>query len=404
MVKQMKKILFIIQQLDCGGVEKALINLLNLIDRDVYDCELYVIRKEGNFIPFLPKWLKVKEYKCPCYVKDMLERIQKPIIKSEDDIQTKLDKFFWICIFYINKILRKFFKKNILYKVVFTRYKSKNNIGEYDALIDFHGYGSFTTYLAAMSDNNAKKISWIHEQNIYYAYRCISGVYKKFNHIFGCSKDCCNNFINVFPHTKDNVSVYYNYLDVAEIKQKAEQDIPELNRDNDIFKIVSIGRVGVQKSFRRAIEATEILKNKKLKFRWIIIGNGEQLEELREEVKKKKLDDYISFIGFSENPYPYIKNSDLYVQTSIAEGFCTTISEAIILGKAVVSTDVSGVREQLEYDKGGIVVEHSAEKIANAIEDLMRDKIKLQNMSKYNREKNMDFNREVDKLYKEINK
>jgi glycosyltransferase involved in cell wall biosynthesis len=88
------------------------------------------------------------------------------------------------------------------------------------------------------------------------------------------------------------------------------------------------------------------------------------------------------------------------VQTSIAEGFCTTISEAIILGKAVVTTDVSGAREQLEGNKGGIITGQSVDGIAIAVKELIDDRKKLMNMAEDNVNKNMDFTREIEKLYK----
>jgi glycosyltransferase involved in cell wall biosynthesis len=248
---------------------------------------------------------------------------------------------------------------------------------------------------------NVKRISWIHEQNIYMPYHLIAKCYKNFDHIFGCSKDCCDNFIDVFPKTKDYVSVYYNYLDVDEIKKKSTEKIDDicLRKDN-VFKIVSVGRVSEQKAFARVVDCAKILKDSGYQFYWTVIGDGEQLHELRKKVDYLMLNEYVNFVGYCTNPYPYIKQADLYVQTSIAEGFCTTISEAIILGKAVVTTDVSGAREQLEGNKGGIITGQSVDGIAIAVKELIDDRKKLMNMAEDNVNKNMDFTREIEKLYK----
>lgn len=395
----MKNILFVTQQLECGGVEKALVNLLNLIDRDKYVCEVLVIEDSGKFRDFFPDWINILEYNCPMHVKMMANYYRKPQIKKDDKVSVKLSKIGWTFVHYLNKFTTKIFKKNVSYRIMFERYKNINDFANYDMLVDFHGYGVYTTYLVANQKTTAKKISWIHEETIYDAYKYISVCYKMFDRIFGNCMDSCNNFISTFPHIREKVSVYYNFLDIKEIEKKAQAKDVSAELDSE-FNIVSVGRVSEQKSFYRVVETVQILKEKGHQFKWIVIGDGEQYQELSEEVKRRGLEKFLDFHGFSDNPYSYVAGADLYVQTSRAEGFCTTISEAVILGKPIVSTRVGGIEEQLDDGKGGIITGHSPEQIAEGIMELMTSKDKLNKIKQYNTMKQMDYAKEIKKLYK----
>ena len=394
-----KRILFVIQQMSCGGVEKALLNYINLMDKEHFECDILSILNEGEFLSFIPKDIKVLEYQCPRYIKMMTKSLEKPDFSEE---KNHIKKLCWIFLYYLNKTTIKFFEKNIIFSIIFKRFKRVNSYSNYDAIIDFHGYGAYTTYLAAHEKGKMKRISWIHEQNIYRAYRCISSSYNKFDTVFGCSNECCEHFIETFPKLEDRVKTCYNYLDIEEIKQKADLFIPKEFQDETRFKIVSVGRVGEQKSFGRVIEAAAELKKHGFDTCWIVVGDGDQIEMLRRRVADAQLEENVKFVGYCDNPYPYIKNADLYVQTSIAEGFCTTISEAVVLGKAVVTTDVSGVREQLDNGKGGVIVEQSVEEIASGISMLLKERNILKDMSEHCEKKNMDFVHEIGKLCKSI--
>ncbi len=398
----MKKILFITQQLAVGGVEKALINLLDLLDRERYECTLLVVEDEGGFRDRFPSWLKIIEYDCPTYVKKMANYYRCPSFAPDDSVGVKASKLVWMLIHYLNKVTTKIFKRNTSYRFMYQKYKRKNDFSDYDMIVDFHGYGVYTTYIAAHQKTSAKKVSWVHEETIYSAYDFITGCYKKFDHIFANCIDSKNNFVQKFPKCEGKTSVYYNYLDCENIIKMSKEKLEDNTFKDGIFKIVSVGRANEQKSFDRAIDAADLLKNKNKKFQWIVIGDGEELEGLREQCAKRNLEGCLSFVGYRKNPYPYIANADLYVQTSRAEGYCTAISEAVILGKAVVSTRVGGVDEQLDDGKGGVVVEHTPKALVEAIENFMDNRELLQEKAKHNATKDMRFEKEIEKLYEVI--
>lgn len=393
-----KKILFVTQQLGVGGVEKALINLLGLVDRETYDCELLAIDSSGEFKDNFPEWLIIHEYNCPHYLKEATSYYRIPKYEKGEGLKTKLAKTYWKIVTNINRVTVKIFKKNISYRFVFNHYKKENNYSDYDMIVDFHGYGVYTTYWTAYQKTKAKKVSWVHEETIYSAYDYIKCVYKHFDYVFANCIDSKNNFVSKFPHMKEKVGVYYNYLDVKEIKEKAIKEKEDLFKTSS-FKIASVGRMNEQKSFYRVVKTAKLLKEGGYGFKWIVVGDGKELQGLKKQVIDNEVNDVVDFIGLSNNPYAYMKQADIYVQTSRAEGFCTTISEAVVLGKAIVSTRVGGIDEQLDSGEGGIIVEHTPESIAKGIEQLITDKDLIAKFESHNHNKKMEFEREIEKLY-----
>ena len=121
------------------------------------------------------------------------------------------------------------------------------------------------------------------------------------------------------------------------------------------------------------IEAAKILKNKGYRFQWFLVGDGPSREELISQAISLGVEKEIRFVGMQPNPYPYIKAADIYVQSSRFEGFGLTVTEAKILGRAIVCTNFPTAYNQLENEKNGIIVEMSADSIASGVERLLTD-------------------------------
>ena len=129
----------------------------------------------------------------------------------------------------------------------------------------------------------------------------------------------------------------------------------------------------MQKGFDYAIEAADILRRKKVNFKWYIIGDGNLHDYLQKMIDDRKLNDYFFLIGTRENPYPYIKNCDLFAQTSRYEGKSVVLDEAKILCKPIVVTNYPTVKDQIENLTEGVVVDISAEAIAEGIERIIKN-------------------------------
>ena len=180
--KMKKKILFMLKMVDCGGVEQALLNLLDVIDKDKFECELILMKKKGEYLDRFEKRVKVSEICTQEYIKDYLIDETMPKISDGSNIKEKISYCTLYAIHQLNRITKKFFKKNIVYKYAFSKCNiAKENI---DVAIDYMGYGSFTTYYISKLNKDILKYSWIHEQRMTEAFEWNKNRYKKFEKIY----------------------------------------------------------------------------------------------------------------------------------------------------------------------------------------------------------------------------
>lgn len=383
----MKKIIFMLKELHCGGVERALINLLDNVDKQKYSCELVCIRKKGEFVGELEKRIKVYEIDCDNYVKDYLIDETMPRLLSARNLKEVVSYCYLKFLHQANRIIKKVFKYNLMYRYALRKCHTMPQ--GYDYAVDYLGYGSFTTYYMSKVKAKEKKYSWIHEQRMTRAYDWNRKRYKYFDNIYAVGNDCAELFKGKFPQYKQKVGVVHNILNINDILKKAGMEVEDVPQNE--FLIVSVGRLAEQKTFDKAINAAKILRDMNKTFFWLIVGDGPEQGKLQQLINEYSLNDIVKLYGYSDNPYPYIKACNLYVQTSKAEGYCTTITEATILGKAVVTTDVTGVYEQLDNGKGGIIVAKDEKKIAMAINELMGNNDKIRQYEQYNMNRNYNY-------------
>ena len=129
------------------------------------------------------------------------------------------------------------------------------------------------------------------------------------------------------------------------------------------------------------IEASKILQNKGYRFQWFFVGDGPSRQEIERLAKERGVDKEIRLVGMQPNPYPYIQAADVYVQSSRYEGFGLTVTEAKILGRAIVCTNFPTAFNQLENEKNGLIVEMTAQQIADGVERLIKDKAFAQRLA-----------------------
>ena len=357
------KILFVLIIAGSGGVEKSLVNLLKNLDRDIYDCKVVLLKKEGTFLGELEEQAEVYEMELDDIYKTYLMTEKIPSLREARATNNLFKAIFLNVIHQMNRFTKKIFHKNT--NLFFIYNKIKNIDKDYDIVIDFMGYASFSTYYASKIGRH--RVTWIHEQRITNNYRELRSCFNKCELICPVCTECAQEYLAKFPSDADKVKVIQNLIDVNKIYNLSKEE-PGIDYFQGEQVFVSVGRLSKQKSFDKAIEASKIMKDAGYKFKWVIIGEESNLENM---IKENNLEGTVVLHGFESNPYTYMKNADVYVQTSIAEGKCTTISEAVLLGKAIVTTDVAGVEEQLCDGKGGIIVPYDAKEIANTLMQLL---------------------------------
>lgn len=333
----MKKILFLIHTLGAGGAEKALVNLVNNLNAQKYDITVETMFGDGVNAKALKPHIHYISKNVP-YPKGI-------------------------------SIILKFISSKVLYKFFIGKNK-------YDILVAYmHG----APVKVISGNKKACKVAWLHNGNPETSTMFENWLFK--NNAINAYKSCdavvgvCNSVTDAFAKytdTKDNLYTVYNTLDVDFIKKQAEFPA-DIDFDEGYINIVSTGRLGKEKGYSRLIGVCGVLKDKGYKFRLYIIGAGAEESSIKEQIKQMYLQDIVFLLGYKDNPYAYVDKCDVFICSSYTEGLSTATIEALILGKAIVSTDVSGAKEILGDNEYGLIVENSEEGIEKGLEILLRD-------------------------------
>jgi glycosyltransferase involved in cell wall biosynthesis len=342
----MKKILFFIESLECGGAERSLLSLLNNLDYRDYEVHLMLGNKGGSFEKFVPKNLSIKH------------------ITISISLSSRVSyKFRRILNF------KKYHNAQLLWESV------KNDIpyvnDTFDVAIAW-GQG-FATYFVAERITANKKYAWINTdyEKAGYKFKLDENKYLKFDKIVGISEFVVNIMSNYIMKSK--LLAIRNIIDKEEILKRAEINL-DITNESSTLNIVSVGRLVKLKGFNLAILAAKKLLEQKIIFKWYIIGEGEERKNLEQLINKHNLTEKVVLLGLKDNPYPYIKNCDIYVQTSLFEGLGRTLMEAHILCKPIVSTNFPTAHYLIENELTGFITNSDANEIAKKIILLNYDK------------------------------
>ncbi len=244
-----------------------------------------------------------------------------------------------------------------------------------DIEVDLDMWNKFD-YIAAVSKAKTK-IAWIHTDysKIDTDIEVDLDMWNKFDYIAAVSKDCKNAFLSKYPSLKEKVIIIENITSPNFVRSMAEESVDDFDTEEDVFNVVSVGRYCDAKGFDNAIKALRILHDRGYtNIKWYVVGYGSDEELYKRLIKENNLEDSFILLGKKTNPYPYMKNCDLYAQPSRYEGKAVTVSEAQILGKAVMLTNYTTAHSQVRDGIDGYITELSIEGIANGIEKLSIDR------------------------------
>ena len=195
----------------------------------------------------------------------------------------------------------------------------------------------------------------------------------------------------------------YNPIDEYDIKKRANEKINIL--DSSAIKFITIGRLVEQKGYDRLIRVIKRLKEEyDGVFQLLILGDGEKKKQLEEYIKENKLTNIVKLQGFVKNPYPYLKNSDLFICSSRAEGYSLVIAESLILNVPVISTKCSGPNELLDFGKYGMLVENDEDSLYLGLKNIIDDRNKLKELKKKSQKRSEIFNykKTIERIEKKI--
>lgn len=220
-----------------------------------------------------------------------------------------------------------------------------------------------------------KKVTWVNanmqftENNIDFQHF----YYVKYDRIVAISNGTKDHMMNIFPDLEEKFLVVPNIIDYTSIYQMADLFQPEF--DNHKLNILTVGRLdNGMKGMDITIAAAKVLKEHHIEFHWYIVGEGSYRIEMEQFIQKHKLQYYVTLLGATDNPYPYFKAADLYVQTSRQEGYGRTIAEARMLNLPIVTTNFDTVGLQIQHLQNGLISEMTPEAVSNDIQKIMNDK------------------------------
>lgn len=364
-----KNILILMPSMFIGGAERSLIGLLESLDYDKNKVDLFLYRQEGEFLKFIPNKVnilsQVNEYtNFDRPIKDILFsrnfRFGIKRLKAKMDIKKRGQENVWSSLQYIYH--------NIMPLL-------PNLDKEYDLAINFLNPAE----ILVEKVNAKKKIAWIHTDytQIVPNKELDLMVYSNVDYIANVSKTCEEQFLSVYQQLKNKCIVVENILSENFIKEQSQEKIKDEkfnSSDKEIIKILSIGRYDSAKNFDNVPEiCTNILK-RGYKVKWYIIGFGRDENFIKEKIKEFNMQDNVILLGKKENPYPYIKSCDIYVQPSRYEGKSVAVREAQILNKPVVITNFETSKSQLTDGFDGVIVPMDNKGCAEGICKLIKDK------------------------------
>lgn len=324
----MKKILFVIHDLHHGGAEKVLINLVNNMDRKKFDITVMALFGGGVNEQFLKKDIKL----IVCHKRAVCG----------------------------NSKIMKLFSPQFLFS-----YYIKD---KYDIIVSYLE-GPSARIVSGCSDKGTKLISWIHVEqhdrktacNAFRDYNEALECYNRFDCTVCVSEYVKKDFQSIFPLEKP-VYVLYNTNETDQIREMAKEPVDDVLFNDDEIKLVGVGKLMPNKGFDKLARIHARFIREGYKVHTYILGEGAERNKIEKIVDENGCADTFTLLGYKTNPYKYVAKCDIFVCPSVAEGFSTAATEALILGVPVVTTKVSGMEEMLgKNNEFGVVVDGTGE-------------------------------------------
>jgi glycosyltransferase involved in cell wall biosynthesis len=396
-----KNILISVYNMEIGGIERSLINMLESFDYEKYNIDLLIFHHAGDFMNSIPKKVNV------------LPEVEKYSAFRKPIIQCLKEGYFSISMMRIiakyAAILKSKYRRleegagyiQMQLALKYSLFSLPKMNKKYDVAISY----AWPHDILADKVQAKRKVAWIHTDysKLEIDNKLDLKVWNKFDYIAAVSEACKDSFLSKYPSLNTKVMVIENLTSPEFIKKMANEVVELTEEQKRVFNIVSVGRLSYVKGFDIAITALKALHDKGLtNIKWHVIGFGGFENELKELIAKNNLKDSFILLGKKTNPYPYIKACDLYAQPSRYEGKAVTVSEAKILGKPILITNYPTASSQIEDGVDGVICDLSVQGLVQGIEQFYNSQ-ELRN-SLINNIKDQDYgNRyELEKLYKVI--
>lgn len=366
----MKRILFVIHRMGMGGAEKSLISLLESLPRDKWEMDLLVASPYGEHMAEIPEYVHPVKRDSSVYAFENLSVPFKRRTKKVSSLSDLWHQLRW-------ELVGKRSNPKLAHDE--RRWQAWGRDipalkQEYDLAVSYmHG---LCNYYVIDKVKAKRKILWIHTEfaRLGYDTEFERRYFEKADAVATISQSCARNIREIFPDMTEKIVVLENISAADRIRELAEKKTDDAYFTYDGTRILSIGRLNPVKNFSLAIQAAKLMKARGEKFLWYILGEGALRQSLTEEIAAADVADCVKLAGERSNPYPYIAQCDVFVQSSLNEGKSIALDEAKILYRPIVVTNYATVTGSITDGVNGSIVRMEAEDMAQAILALLRNK------------------------------
>ena len=359
MEQNKKKILFACYGLGIGGIEKCLVNLINILPEEEFDIDLLIMNPEYDMQPQIRRNVNyVDAFRYTLNTEFTMQEIRKRggLWKHREKILPYIDHRIRI-------------KLGLPLWTTFQPLEER-----YDIAIAYSQNG-LAPYYVMDKVTADRKVLWYHNgayEKSAKEYALDQKYYLAFDYVVAVSDACADVLREKFCFREGQLVVLYNICDVPGILEGSKEFVPE-SFEKKVFHITTVGRMSIEKGADLALEACRILCERRKNICWHWVGDGNMAAGIRKQVTQMGLQNHFILEGNHTNPYPYIRCADLYVQPSRYESYSMTTMEAKILSKPIIITGVGGMKRLINHGKNGFVVSADAAAIAAAVLELMDD-------------------------------
>lgn len=340
----MKRIMFLIHDLGHGGAEKVLVNLVNHLDRSKFDITVLALFGGG---------------------------VNEQFLKPDIHYKTIFPKDFPG-----NSHVMKLFSPRLLHRLFVKEH--------YDIEVSYLE-GPSARIISGCQNADTKLVSWIHiEQHTkkraagsFRSYQESADCYRRFDRTICVSQTVKEDFLSIYPML-EQVEVLYNTNETEQILALKDEPVEEDIFSEGEIRLCGVGKLMPTKGFDRLARIHKRLRDEGYPVHSYVLGIGPEKEKIEAYLAEHHLENTFTLLGYQTNPYKYVARCDLFVCSSLAEGFSTAATEALIVGTPVCTVEVSGMREMLgENNEWGVVTENNEEALYQSIRKLLDNPTQL---------------------------
>jgi len=363
-----ERFLFFLINMSLGGTEKSFLNLLSELPES-HDIDLLLLKEQGELLKDIPENVHVYTLDNSAEINEFLKLGSRRFALRELQ-RRRLSSFVKNMVVWV--LLKLKLIKHPFYGI---SHYLKELDETYDYAIAYAGIHNLIAYYTLNYTRAKRKFLWIHfdVNKIGFNTHFANHFYDKYQKIICVSESVKTNLSKTLSVDLDSkIRVVHNVLDLEKIEIKSKQG--DIQWNSDVVNVLTVGRLSVEKGHADFLPVIQKLKQNGLKFKWWIIGDGKERPKLEQLIAELNLSDYVEVLGKKENPFPYYKACDIYLQPSKYEGHCVSIIEARYFNKPIVSNNFAGITDEIESGYNGLICEIDFDSQYEALEKMIENK------------------------------